>query len=389
MTGTEPRLGANIFFKTYNNRVQPIFSKGTPLPASWNDALHPLPQNPATELDVQLLQCASMDANGATRLRKWRIFATALEHRQPSEIQVNIHIADDGWISLAAVQAGRRLNVSPTTDTLVPAPIEFTRTTFKPIDPIKRRIQAGENLVAETQLTELLESEPENLEAWELLASIIDDPARKADCYRQILRRDPGNRTAASGIAALAGITPKSAIAMNQQSANVHSVALICPQCGGEIEINDQDQIQAKRLRCNLCKTETELPKWYQRIHHARHHNAGSSNITSVDSTPIHNKIAQANIEVSSESEITMNKKTDPNDDETLLSKIFPEWYLAKNKKDSGGPNTEGLTPEEIIKLAGGPLPAEERRRCPKCDAVVSRSESKCPWCSAPLPEEA
>jgi hypothetical protein len=43
-------------------------------------------------------------------------------------------------------------------------------------------------------------------------------------------------------------------------------------------------------------------------------------------------------------------------------------------------------TPEDIIRLAGGPLPPEERRKCLKCGAVVSRTESRCPWCSAPLP---
>ena len=45
------------------------------------------------------------------------------------------------------------------------------------------------------------------------------------------------------------------------------------------------------------------------------------------------------------------------------------------------------LSPELILRLAGGPLPPEERRNCPKCDAVVSRRETKCPWCSAPLPD--
>ncbi|MGD9317824.1 MAG: hypothetical protein PVG56_13380, partial [Anaerolineae bacterium] len=44
------------------------------------------------------------------------------------------------------------------------------------------------------------------------------------------------------------------------------------------------------------------------------------------------------------------------------------------------------LSPEDILRLAGGPLPPEERRKCLKCGAVVSRSESRCSWCSALLP---
>jgi hypothetical protein len=43
------------------------------------------------------------------------------------------------------------------------------------------------------------------------------------------------------------------------------------------------------------------------------------------------------------------------------------------------------LTPEEIVELAGGGLPPEERRNCPKCDAAVSRKATKCPWCGFSL----
>ena len=41
------------------------------------------------------------------------------------------------------------------------------------------------------------------------------------------------------------------------------------------------------------------------------------------------------------------------------------------------------LSLEELILLAGGPLPPDERRNCPnpRCGAVISKSASKCPWC--------
>jgi hypothetical protein len=45
------------------------------------------------------------------------------------------------------------------------------------------------------------------------------------------------------------------------------------------------------------------------------------------------------------------------------------------------------LSPDVILRLAGGPLAAEERRECPACGAIVARTENRCPWCSAPLPE--
>lgn len=47
------------------------------------------------------------------------------------------------------------------------------------------------------------------------------------------------------------------------------------------------------------------------------------------------------------------------------------------------------LTPEEIVELAGGPLPPEERSQCPKCQAVVSRNATKCPWCGTSLQSNA
>ena len=50
-----------------------------------------------------------------------------------------------------------------------------------------------------------------------------------------------------------------------------------------------------------------------------------------------------------------------------------------------GTPLPGRLSPEDILRLAGGPLPPEERQKCPRCGAVVSHSESKCPWCSAHL----
>ena len=53
----------------------------------------------------------------------------------------------------------------------------------------------------------------------------------------------------------------------------------------------------------------------------------------------------------------------------------LPEMFFRQPKKETD------LTPEEIVQLAGDPLPAEMRRRCPKCDAVVSREIQRCQWC--------
>jgi hypothetical protein len=39
------------------------------------------------------------------------------------------------------------------------------------------------------------------------------------------------------------------------------------------------------------------------------------------------------------------------------------------------------LTPDEIVEAAGGPLPPQERTKCPRCDATISVKASRCEWC--------
>ncbi len=38
-----------------------------------------------------------------------------------------------------------------------------------------------------------------------------------------------------------------------------------------------------------------------------------------------------------------------------------------------------------ILRQAGTPLSPDERFNCPACDAVISRSDLRCPWCSVDL----
>ena len=47
--------------------------------------------------------------------------------------------------------------------------------------------------------------------------------------------------------------------------------------------------------------------------------------------------------------------------------------------------NVGELTPDEILRLAGDPLPENKRRNCPKCDAVISRDATRCEWCGKSL----
>ncbi|HTX79933.1 MAG TPA: hypothetical protein VMC62_09705 [Longilinea sp.] len=68
------------------------------------------------------------------------------------------------------------------------------------IDSARRLIAIGDRAGALRELARLLQANPRLLEAWLLLAEVVDTPAQKADCYRQALQLDPGNPLAQQGM---------------------------------------------------------------------------------------------------------------------------------------------------------------------------------------------
>jgi hypothetical protein len=57
-----------------------------------------------------------------------------------------------------------------------------------------------------------------------------------------------------------------------------------------------------------------------------------------------------------------------------------------------GDPNGETLSSYDVVRLVadleGGVVPIDQRRHCPKCDAVVPVGETRCQWCSEPIPPD-
>jgi hypothetical protein len=57
-----------------------------------------------------------------------------------------------------------------------------------------------------------------------------------------------------------------------------------------------------------------------------------------------------------------------------------------------GDPDSEALSPYDVVRLVadleGGVVPIDKRRHCPKCDAVVPLEETRCQWCSEPIPPD-
>jgi len=171
------------------------------------------------------------------------------------------------------------------------------------IEPLRQRIETGDREGAKRALAAILRADPRNVPAWMLLAALIKDPARQADCYRQVLRLDPANPQAAARLRALQvpEASPKSP---GQRVAESH------------IDAQEPGRLAGLLRLLGMQVTGLQTPA-----------NAGDV------------------------------------------------------RAQSGQ-----LSPDDVIQLAGGPLPPEERWACPQCGAVVPRSAEKCAWCGAPLP---
>ncbi|NIV29392.1 MAG: hypothetical protein GWN58_07755 [Anaerolineae bacterium] len=215
-----------------------------------------------------------------------------------------------------------------------------------PLDPIRQMVTAGEQRGARIALSELLEAEPDNADAWALLAILLTDPAEQALCYHEILRINPDDRQAAAWLESLSGAAAESPGG---------------EQYPGEESPGPQSTIEQEQLDRVL--DEVVLPGKGAAIPPPR--------------------IRQEATQRQAEPKGFLNGLMD-----RLRSRATgpdPEseaFVLGQEEAQSAG----SLSPELILRLAGGPLPSKERRNCPKCDAVVSRREEKCPWCSAPLP---
>ena len=86
-------------------------------------------------------------------------------------------------------------------------------------------------------LSERIRKNPDDLEAWQSLQAQVDDVRKKQDCQAQIER-----------------------IRAKRQS------PVICPQCGGGMEIYFAGELRDKRARCPFCKTEIDIPDAYSKM---------------------------------------------------------------------------------------------------------------------------
>lgn len=68
---------------------------------------------------------------------------------------------------------------------------------------IEQMAQAGDKMRASSELARYLRESPDDVQAWMLLAELLDEPARQAECYRRVLRLAPDHVQATGRLRAL------------------------------------------------------------------------------------------------------------------------------------------------------------------------------------------
>jgi hypothetical protein len=303
------------------------------------------------------------------------------------------------------------------------------------LDSIRQRIRAGDREGARRALVAALRATPGDVPAWELLATLVDEPAKKADCYRQVLRVNPQHRQAAANLAALSVPSPDDAPAHAPVSAK--PPALRCESCGGRLDVRFIGELRDKRAICPFCQSELDVLDAFQRLERRSERERQPRDHRSVDSLLVETRVdhgvptepAPLMPEIDDLRRLLREEGPEGLDDETVqklddsgfvvstsetmitrsqIERDEPggidrhERHESAEKRSSRGalsiPGSSAsaspldvatvpgrIDPEMVIRLAGGAIPNEARAECPACAAVVPRDAARCEWCGATL----
>jgi Fe2+ or Zn2+ uptake regulation protein len=292
------------------------------------------------------------------------------------------------------------------------------------MDTILQGIKAGDIEGSKSALVTLLGKNPKIVNAWALLANLSENPSRKIDCYKQILSIDPDNRHAAEKLRALSKSPSKP---------KKTDSAMLCPQCGGAMEVRFIGEMRDKRAFCQYCNTVVDLPDSFQQVKRTQEKKKRFGSSSTVTTTVVETrrdgqispknaeslppkikeimqilkeqgaealtpellqKIQESGTNLSFSSEafgenaLQALKKRGFDIDDDLPLMFSSKSIITKAKfGDMKDEKSADLSPERIIELAGGALPEEDRQKCPNpaCRAVIPKGAKKCSWCGEVL----
>jgi hypothetical protein len=116
-----------------------------------------------------------------------------------------------------------------------------------PLDMIWKQAQTGDRLGAKKELARFLREQPGNVQAWLLMATLLDGPGQQAECYRKALNLDPQNRRAATMLQQIT--TQEAPQEMSQESvseaAPTSSPPVLIPEL---FEYTEEGEIDEERL---------------------------------------------------------------------------------------------------------------------------------------------
>lgn len=270
-----------------------------------------------------------------------------------------------------------------------------------PLDRIRHQIVAGDCQGATLALAELLEAEPDSAEAWALLALLLTEPAEQAQCYREILRINPDDRQAEIWLESLTAQVAAAQATSQPPTQDLRNRE--CPRCGEMIRVSPAQGSLTGAFTCPHCGfpvRPADTPSEEAAIQ--GNEPVDDKAVSDIEWIPDGIDLEQLLGELPLPGNETLAPTHEPGMGQRPSErKGFLDRLLSRFRRGTTETEAEGLVmgqvrtaaaagalaPNLILQLAGGPLAPEERRDCPQCKAVVSRSDERCPWCSASLPD--
>jgi len=206
------------------------------------------------------------------------------------------------------------------------------------LESVAELLARGDRASAKRELLAFLEDSPDHLVGWKMLASLEDDHEQQVAAHLQVLRIAPEDDGALEALRSLARSTP---IAERRRTVGPRNRPPADQRLG-------YDEVRAM-LRKGGLLDPARPPGLDEDLVPPR---AGMDDVR--------NEPRPAGV----------------------LGRIMGLFgRRASTEELPAGVDPSETTASEIIQLAGGPLPVEERRPCPECGATVSRSADWCEWC--------